>query len=379
MKMTMRLGVLIVSGLALGAFCAPPAYAASDLLKFFNKTKPQVEDKANKNNPENIEDVFKGDTAKKAAEKPTAPKQQKTYNRDYVGSMQTYVTKYEDTMIQIARDYNVGFVELRSANPFLDPWIPGDKKKVLIPSMHLLPRAPREGVVINLAEMRMYSFPKSGAAPRTFPIGVGREGLLTPVGTTTVVRKAKDPVWRPTPRMRKENPALPAEVPPGPDNPMGTHALYLGWPTYAIHGTDKPYSIGRRVSAGCIRMYPEDIIKFFDTIPVGTQVTVVDQPVKVGWVGDKLYLEVHTTTEQADMMEISGGLPGYVFSADDMGMIVAAAGEFAGDLNWSLIRQVVRERRGYPVEIFRKKDKKEEEKAQAKNVAGASEDAALYP
>jgi L,D-transpeptidase ErfK/SrfK len=277
----------------------------------------------------------------------------KAYDRDYVGGMQTYVAKYEDTMVQIARDFNVGFVELRSANPFLDPWIPGEGKKLIIPTMHLLPNAAREGVVINLSEMRMYSYMKAGQKPQTFPIGIGREGLLTPSGSTTIVRKKEGPIWRPTARMRKEHPELPVEVLPGPDNPMGTHALYLGWPEYAIHGTDKPFSIGRRVSSGCIRMYPEDISKAFSMFPVGTKVTVVDQPVKVGWVDDALYLEVHPTTSQADRMELDGGLPGYVFTEDDLGLIVATAGENARDLNWPLIRQVVRERRGYPVEIFK--------------------------
>lgn len=289
-----------------------------------------------------------------AAEAPKAKKAARVYSKDYVGEMQTYMTKYEDTMVQLARTYNVGFVELRSANPFLDPWIPGEGKKLIIPSMHLLPRAPRNGVVINLAEMRMYAYMKPGQAPVTFPIGIGREGLQTPSGTTSIQRKKEGPIWRPTARMRKEHPELPVQVLPGPDNPMGTHAMYLGWPEYAIHGTDKPFSIGRRVSSGCIRMYPEDIKKAYDMFPVGTSVTVVDQPVKIGWVGSRLYLEVHPTTNQADKMELDGGMPGYVFSEEDMGLIVAAAGEYARDLDWQLIRQIVRERRGYPVEIFRK-------------------------
>lgn len=287
------------------------------------------------------------------AEKPAAAAASKTYDRDYIGGMQTYVAKYEDTMVQIARDFNIGFVELRSANPFLDPWIPGEGKKIIIPTMNLLPNTVREGVVINLSEMRMYAYMKPGQKPQTFPIGIGREGLLTPSGTTTIQRKKEGPVWRPTARMRKEHPELPVEVLPGPDNPMGTHAMYLGWPEYAIHGTDKPFSIGRRVSSGCIRMYPEDISKAFKMFPVGTRITVVDQPVKVGWVGESLYLEVHPTTSQADRMELDGGLPGYVFTEDDLGLIVAAAGDHIRELNWPLIRQVVRERRGYPVEILK--------------------------
>lgn len=278
----------------------------------------------------------------------------KFYDRDYVGGMQTHTAKYEDTMVQIARDYKMGFVELRAANPFLDPWIPGEGKKVAIPSLHLLPRAPREGLVINLADMRMYAYLKPGQAPKTYALGIGREGLLTPSGTTSIISKKKDPVWRPTARMRRENPLLPAEVPAGPDNPLGAYALYLGWPEYRIHSTDKPYSIGRRASSGCIRMYPDEAEEAFKIFPNGIQVTVVNQSVKVGWVGDKLFLEATPTMEQADKMEVDGGLPGYVFPEEDMGIIVASAGEFAQDLDWQLIRQIIRERRGYPVEIFRK-------------------------
>ncbi|HEY8190283.1 MAG TPA: L,D-transpeptidase family protein [Micavibrio sp.] len=298
-------------------------------------------------------EIIKPPSSRVIKEEPASKGQAKAYAKDYIGEMQSYVAKYEDTMVQIARTYNVGFVELRSANPFLDPWIPGAGKKLIIPSMHLLPRSVHEGVVINLPEMRMYAYIKPGNPPITFPIGIGREGLLTPSGSTSIVRKKEGPVWRPTLRMRKEHPELPVQVGPGPDNPMGTHAMYLGWPEYAIHGTDKPFSIGRRVSSGCIRMYPEDIIKAYNLFPVGTRVTVVDQPVKVGWVGDRLYLEAHPTTDQADKMELDGGLPGYVFTEEDMGLIVAAAGEYTRDLDWRLIREAIRERRGYPVEVFR--------------------------
>jgi L,D-transpeptidase ErfK/SrfK len=195
---------------------------------------------------------------------------------------------------------------------------------------------------------------KPGQAPKTYALGIGREGLLTPSGTTSIIAKKKDPVWRPTARMRRENPLLPAEVPAGPDNPLGAYALYLGWPEYRIHSTDKPYSIGRRASSGCIRMYPDEAEEGFKIFPTGIQVTVVNQSVKVGWIEDKLFLEATPTMEQADTMEVDGGLPGYVFPEEDMGIIVASAGAYAKDLDWQLIRQIIRERRGYPVEIFQK-------------------------
>jgi L,D-transpeptidase ErfK/SrfK len=340
-----RRRVTIITAIALGCFLVAQSPVHAEILK--PPPKPQEMDApAVKAHPASTPGSLKTEDL------PYSPPR-RTYDRDYIGEIRNYTATYEDTMVQIARTYDVGFVELRAANPYLDPWMPGAGKKVIIPSMHLLPRAARQGLVINLAEMRMYAFLKPGQV-QTFPLGIGREGLSTPSGTTSIVRKTVGPVWRPTPRMRKEHPELPVQVGPGPDNPMGTHAMYLGWSEYAIHGTDKPFSIGRRASSGCMRMYPENIIELYNMVPVGTAVTVVNQPVKLGWVGNKLYMEAHPTTEQADKMEIDGGLPGYVFTEDDMGAIVAAAGEYARDLNWPLIRQVVRERRGYPVEIFHK-------------------------
>ncbi len=273
------------------------------------------------------------------------------YNQNYIGEIKTVSANYEDTLVHIGRDYNIGFVEMRAANPHLDPWIPGAGAKVVVPTMHLLPDAPRESVVINLAEMRMYHYKVLNAPPVTYPIGIGRDGLLTPIGTTTIVRKKAGPTWTPTARMRSEDPTLPVTVPPGPDNPMGTHALYLGFPLIAIHGTNKPYGIGRRVSSGCIRMFPEDIGKVFDDMPVGTKITVVDQPIKAAWIADKFYLEVHPTQAQATMMEKEGAVPDYELSERDLSYIMKKAGPGVEKLDWAAIRKVVKERKGYPVAI----------------------------
>ena len=211
------------------------------------------------------------------------------YDKDYFGETEIYKAAFEDTLIHLARNNGLGFVELRAANPTLDPWIPGAGARITLPKKHLLPDAPRKGLVINLSEMRIYYFKNPGEQPLTYPISIGREGLQTPKGTTSIVRKKEGPTWRPTARMREEDPELPASVPPGPDNPLGTHAMYLGWSQYLIHGTNKPFGIGRRVSSGCMRMYPEDIVKLFPMVPVGTKVTVVDQPVKVGWI-DEIFI-----------------------------------------------------------------------------------------
>ncbi len=278
------------------------------------------------------------------------------YALSYVGDMRTYTTLYEDTLIKIARENDIGFNELRSANPDIDPWVPGADKALILPMRHLLPQADREGIVINLPEMRLYYFAQSGMPPETYPLGVGREGLATPTGKTQIVRKTEGPIWRPTARMRKENPDLPDSVGAGPDNPMGTHALYLGWPQYALHGTNKPYGIGRRVSSGCIRLYPEDIVRVYRDVPVGTQVMVVNQPVKAGWIGDEFYVEVHPAMDQADKIEQEGGLPSYQMSAADMDVIVKAIGDEADALDWPALRRVMHERSGYPVLVARRDD-----------------------
>ncbi len=273
------------------------------------------------------------------------------YKDNYVGDMQTYIAVYEDTLVHLARKHGLGFVEVRAANPTLDPWIPGAGAKIILPKRHLLPDAKREGLVINLPEMRIYGFLNGNNAPFTYPLGIGREGLGTPIGKTTIVRKKEKPTWRPTRRMRDEDPKLKAVVPPGPDNPLGTHALYLGWPTYAIHGTTKPYGIGRRVSSGCIRMYPENIIKLFEQVPIGTKVNVINQPVKVAWIGNELYLEAHPEMGQAINMEENGTTKHKKISDEQLALINDKAGRYSHLLNWPRIRTAMRERNGYPVRI----------------------------
>lgn len=292
----------------------------------------------------------------------------KAEKKTYVGDMATYKAVYEDTLVHLARKYDIGFIEIRAANPELDPWIPGEGAEVVIPTRHLIPDGPKTDVLINVPEMRIYIFKKGQDEPYTFPIAVGREGLGTPMGKTTVVRKVVDPIWRPTPRMRKEDPKLKAEVLPGPDNPMGTHALYLGWPQYAIHGTNKPYGIGRRASSGCIRMYPEDILEVYKLLPVGASVFAVNQPIKVAWIGDELYIEAHPDLEQALMMEVEGAVSYQKLSDEDMKRIISKAGPYQDLLNWPKIRTAVRERKGYPIKIAQVtvKDKKKLEKTVAK-------------
>ncbi len=274
--------------------------------------------------------------------------------KSYIGEIQTHIADHEDTFIDLARAAGLGFVEMRAANPGIDPWLPGEGRKIVIPSRHLLPQAPEEGIVINLPEMRLYFFSDDGSEPETYAIGIGREGFSTPLGRTKIIDKKEAPEWRPTKRMREEDPELPVVVPPGPENPLGTHALYLGWPQYRIHGTNKPYGIGRRVSSGCIRLYPEGIVELYEKVDEGIPVEVVNQPVKTGWIGDSFYIEAHPTIEQADQVEMDGYSATYRLEEDDLQQILHAAGDYVSELDWPVIRKTIRERRGYPVEVARK-------------------------
>jgi L,D-transpeptidase ErfK/SrfK len=201
-----------------------------------------------------------------------------------------------ESLIEIARQYDLGFNEIESANPGLDAFVPTPGATVAIPTTWIIPRAASTGkgtrIVVNLSEMRLYLLPKSGA-PMTFPVGVGTEGWTTPIGNFSVIQKQVDPPWYPPASIRKEEPDLPAMVPPGPENPLGSHALRLNRGSILIHGTDKPFGVGRKASHGCLRLYPEDIPVLFERVPVGTQVTIVREPVKVGVRSGRVFVEVH--------------------------------------------------------------------------------------
>lgn len=233
---------------------------------------------------------------------------------DVVGQLQVTRVQGEDTFSDIARRFNVGYEEMVRANPGIDPWVPGVGREVVLPTQFVLPDAPREGLVINLAQLRVYYFPKAKEGePQTVithPIGVGKVGWSTPVGTTKVTGKAKNPTWFPPASVRKEHreagDPLPAKVPPGPDNPLGTHMMTLGWPSYLVHGTNKPYGVGMRSSHGCIRFYPEDIEQLYGEIPVGTKVTVVNQPFVFGWHQGELYVQAFPVAEDDEREHPSG-------------------------------------------------------------------------
>ena len=220
---------------------------------------------------------------------------------DLVGTNSTYTVSSGDTLSAIARKNKVGFVELVAANPEVKSSVIKAGQSLVVPGQHLMPAAERQGIVVNLAALRLFRFADDGTV-FTFPISVGREGWDTPTGSTQVVLKRKDPTWTVPASIRAENPKLPAVMPAGPENPLGQYALSLGWPGYLIHGTDKPSSVGRPSSHGCMRMYPEDIETLFGTVAVGDTVTVVDTPITLGQSGGTLYLQVTPTREQAKLI-----------------------------------------------------------------------------
>ena len=237
---------------------------------------------------------------------------------DVVGELQVIVARDEDTFLDIARAYDLGFDELEDANPGVDAWLPGAGTRIVLPTEFVLPDVPREGIVLNVGTKRLFYYPKPvKGQPRvviTHPVGIGREGWQTPIGTTKVVAKNKDPVWTVPASIRREHAAegnpLPARVGPGPDNPLGAYAMRLGFPSYLIHGTNKPDGIGMRVSHGCVQLFPEDIESLFAQVPVGTPVRIINEPQLLGWRGDNLYLEVHPRWKMTSATWTSGSMAG---------------------------------------------------------------------
>ena len=269
-----------------------------------------------------------------------------------IGEPRTIKTEYKDTLPVIAEREQVGYAELLAANPGVDPLLPGDGTTLVLPTQKLVPNnVPHDGLILNVGELRLYYFPKDGA-PRSFPIGIGREGLNTPMGTTSITRKMANPPWHPTPRMLLENPELDATVNGGDDeNPLGKFALYMGWPSYLIHGTSKPKAVGRRASSGCIRMYANDIQWLFNNVPVGTKVTSVNQPVKMAWIDGALFIEATPSDIQIDELEYQSQQK--TISVDDgtVQKILAFAGDKAGQIDWHKAREVLIDRTGILTQI----------------------------
>ena len=268
---------------------------------------------------------------------------------DIVGQVQVVKAKYEDTFADLGVANDLGYLEMIAANPGVDAWLPGEGTEVVLPTRFILPPGPREGIVINLAEYRMYYFPKGQNIVHTYPLGIGREGWSSPVAETRITAKTANPGWTPPKSILEEHAAdgdpLPSYVPPGPNNPLGPYKMTLSVPGYLIHGTNKKFGIGMRVSHGCFRMLNQNVLQLADMVPVGTPVRIVNEPYKFGRSNGKVYLEAHAPLDDT-------GAPSVV---DKHTAVINALlkREELGELrlDWEVVREVVAAEDGLPVEI----------------------------
>lgn len=245
-----------------------------------------------------------------------------------VGEPQVVLAREEDTFSDLARAYGLGYDELVAANPDINPWLPGADTPILLPTQFVLPPDAREGVVLNIASKRLFYFPQMPEGQpqvvKTYPIGIGRVGWETPLGSTTVVAKAVDPVWYVPLSVRQEHAEmgdpLPSVVPAGPENPLGSRVLKLDIPGYLIHGTNQPYGVGMRVSHGCVRLYPENIEYLYELIAIGEKVQIINEPYLLGELDGELIFEAHEPLED-DLIE----------PADRLNDLFVAFGEAPGN------------------------------------------------
>jgi L,D-transpeptidase ErfK/SrfK len=264
-------------------------------------------------------------------------------------------THYSDTLVEIARNYGLGYEEIVRANPKVDPWLPGEGTAIVIPGRHILPPGPRDGIVVNIPEHRLYYFPKphKGQTPTvvTYPVSIGKMDWHTPLGLTHVVSKQKNPVWNPPASVRAEHLAngdpLPSgSIGPGPDNPLGLFAMRLAVHPgdYLIHGTNNPLAVGMAVTHGCIRMYPEDVAAIFPTVAVGTKVYLINVPLKVAFVDGDLLLEAHAPVD-AEGQTVEPVL------GDFEQMLNQVLGNTTTAVNWDIAVETLRKADGIPVVV----------------------------
>lgn len=265
---------------------------------------------------------------------------------DVVGRLAAVRLEKGDTLPDIARHFGLGINALTAANPGLDVWVPPAGERILLPLSFILPESPKKGIVVNLPTMRIFQYKREGdkLVVSTYPVGVGTNERPTPTGQMHVVRKAIRPTWHVPASIaedhRKKGDPLPAKVLPGPLNPLGECALYLSKPSYLIHGTNKPASIGLNASNGCLRMYPENVKTLYDNTPVNTPVVIVNQPYLIGQRDGVLYLEAHAPLEESavELDKINAKLRNIEKKS-------------ARTLDWKKVKQVQAEARGIPVAI----------------------------
>ena len=265
---------------------------------------------------------------------------------EVVGAPMTIKARYEDTFVALGKTYGLGFRELIQANPGVLPWVPGEGTELTLPLSFILPREEREAIVLNLAEFRLYHFLPGKNAVRSYAVGIGRQGWETPTAEGRVTSVAADPSWTPPASIRQEHAAmgdiLPAVVPPGPDNPLGKFAVRLSIPGYLFHGTNKKLGIGMRVSHGCVRLYDGDIEELAHSVSRGTLVKIINEPIKAGWLEDRLYLEVHPPLEDHESPEDAKTV---------IGRALASRPEVIIDVDWQRVEALVTSQNGIPTDI----------------------------
>lgn len=275
---------------------------------------------------------------------------------DVVGEVQTTIVRRGESLGDIGRRFDMGVYDMIEANPTIDPWVPTVGAVVVVPTQFILPKGPRSGIIVNLAEMRLYFFPHDKKTVHTYPLGIGQKklGSPTPIGQTVVTNKKKDPPWYPPKMIHEEHLAKNDKLPPFvaggvPENPLGRYALYLASQglsikgSFLIHGTNRPAGIGVRVTHGCIRMLPEDIQSLFYLVPIGTTVRIIHEPFKVGWHQNRLYLEAHQPLSEARFAGSD--------SLTRLAKLIEQAIPESHLVNWTSAKMAAKANNGYPVRI----------------------------
>ncbi len=270
-----------------------------------------------------------------------------------IGQLTIINAREGDTFLTLARKFDTGFQEIVLANPAVDPLRLDGGTQVIIPTRYILPQAKREGLVLNLAEMRLYYYPESAKGePRyvhTYPVSIGQSGWDTPHSRSRIIAKVKNPTWHPPESIRKDHEEkddpLPEFVPPGPDNPLGKYMLRLTLPSYLIHGTNRPQGIGMKVTYGCVRLHPDDIKDLFNRVAIDTPVTIINQPYKLAWHYGKLYVEMHPS--EGDETETNSLHLTRLVRA----VIAATASIKNYDIDWKLASQLAQSKSGLPTII----------------------------
>lgn len=269
---------------------------------------------------------------------------------DLVGAVTNYVVKKGDDFVKIAEKFDVGYYTLIEANPGIDPKKPPLNSLIIVPAQYILPNTPREDVVINLAEMRLYFYPRNEKKVYTYPVGIGREGTMTPLGYMHIVSHRKNPTWHAPQSVidarAKDGIKVPKIIKPGPDNPLGKYAMRLSHLTYLIHGTNDNSGVGRRSSSGCIRMYPQDIEELFYKVKNGANVLVINEPFKVGRLENKIFLEAHYPLHENENDADLPQLKRFMRTA-----LRGVVHRYQQHVDWNKVLIIAQEMQGLPEEV----------------------------